>query len=185
MQFSAFTYLASAIAATIGVSIESILVDITNIRERVTSLIGAINNYPATCGSRAGAAGIHYRAEDTWTAIIKTINDVKTIREPVSVADGVRILNSINALKPLVLEALRVVVDKKPAFQSLNMKSVLNFVADDLVELNQTTTALENVFISRTPPELLEEANAIRAEIDSAFIVAIAVYSPAHLNRGI
>ncbi|KXN87648.1 hypothetical protein AN958_08352 [Leucoagaricus sp. SymC.cos] len=166
MQFSAFTYLASAIAATIGVSIESILVDITNIRERVTSLIGAINNYPATCGSRA-------------------VNDVKTIREPVSVADGVRILNSINALKPLVLEALRAVVDKKPAFQSLNMKSVLNFVADDLVELNQTTTALENVFISRTPPELLEEANAIRAEIDNAFIVAIAVYSPAHLNRGI
>ncbi|KAF5350638.1 hypothetical protein D9756_008484 [Leucocoprinus leucothites] len=177
MQFSAFSYLASAIAATLGVSIESVLVDISNIKRQVTNLDSAINAYTRGCGATDSAIGIHHCAEDARTAIIKTIKDVKTIPAPVTVSDGLRVLNSINSLKPHVLDALRTVIAKKPIFESLDRKSIMTFIIEDLVELNLTTTTLEDVLISRAPPELLEEAKAIKAEIDNAFTIALAAYN--------
>ncbi|KAJ3567596.1 hypothetical protein NP233_g6261 [Leucocoprinus birnbaumii] len=180
MQGSPFSFLASAIAATLGVSIESILVDISEIKRRVASLDAAINTCSTFCetGDSTIAMNIHLCAEDTRTAIIKTIKDVKTIPSPVTVSDGVRVLNSVNSLKPLVLEALRRVVAKKPILQSLGRKSIMTYVTEDLIELNLTTSALQDALISRAPAQLLQEANAIKVEIDNAFAVAIAA-----LNR--
>jgi NADH:ubiquinone oxidoreductase subunit E len=69
MQFSAFAYLASAIAATFGVTIESILIDISTIKERLTSLDGAINAYPMTSESMDDAVVSplgRVQAENGW-----------------------------------------------------------------------------------------------------------------------
>jgi hypothetical protein len=56
MQLRMFSFLASAIAATFGASIESVLIDISIIKQRVSSLYSALNAYPMTCGSTASAA---------------------------------------------------------------------------------------------------------------------------------
>lgn len=77
----------------------------------------------------------------------------KSIRARVTISEGVRVLNSINELKPLVLEALKAVVAKKSAI--INSKSIFNYVADDLTELNLTTVTLENLLISRTPVRVI------------------------------
>jgi hypothetical protein len=60
----------------------------------------------------------------------------------------------MKAMKPLVLDALRTVVAKKPAFQHLRSRSILIYLAEDLAELNLTTTALQDALISRAPVSL-------------------------------
>jgi len=102
-----------------------------------------------------------------------------TANGPLSVADGTTILNEVSALAPTIESDLTEIVNKKPAFTTLNneIKGILALVLEDLQSLNSTTITFSNALIAIAPSSLLPNATSLKNAIVSAFDTAIAAYS--------
>ncbi|KDR66630.1 hypothetical protein GALMADRAFT_80675 [Galerina marginata CBS 339.88] len=173
---TAFAILAFLVSGTSAATIADILSDTSTINSQITTLDEAITAYPATGGTLANALAIHTDASNLINTVKKGTTDAVTPK-PFSEADGNSIVKAVKAFEPKVLDALKQLVIKKPAFQALPIGGIPALVKQDLISLNASTVAFEAALIASAPADLIPTANSIKSTIDAAFATAIAAYS--------
>lgn len=70
---------------------------------------------------------------------------------PLSEADGNSVLTAVQGFVPTILDALKEIVIKKPAFDGLPIGGVGALVKQDLISLNASTFAFEAALIAAAP----------------------------------
>ena len=95
------------------------------------------------------------------------------------------------------MDALKVIVDKKPALEALPIGGIVGVIRQDLNFLYSNTTAFENALIAAAPvrscpvhctfyklipvfaiqDELKDQANAIKTKVNDGYATAIAAYA--------
>ena len=96
------------------------------------------------------------------------------------------------------MDALKVIVDKKPALEALPIGGIVGVIQQDLNFLYSNTTAFENALIAAAPvrscpvngtfyyklipvfaiqDELKDQANAIKTKVNDGYATAIAAYA--------
>ncbi|KAJ7209810.1 hydrophobic surface binding protein A-domain-containing protein, partial [Mycena haematopus] len=123
VQITRFLTVLSAVAVGLALSLKrdpaTVEADIVTISSQVTTLDNAIEAFPLTGGSLLNALGIHTDATNLVTTLNNAIVDVDAT-SPLSEDDGRTILSAVEAIEPIILDALTDIVVKKPAFVHLN-----------------------------------------------------------------
>ncbi|KAF9473026.1 hydrophobic surface binding protein [Pholiota conissans] len=164
----------SAAALATVVKIEA---DITTLSTAVTSLDKSINAYPNTGGTVAGALVIHTEAQGLINDLGTATTDIQATSGLLSLSDGKTILSSVQAIQPVILDALTVLVKKKAALQALPLGGVPAIVLADLKSLNTTAVKFADSLLKICPSALLPQATSIRDSVAVGFSGAIAGYS--------
>ncbi|THH14456.1 hypothetical protein EW146_g5882 [Bondarzewia mesenterica] len=190
-----FSFVLAALASPLSKrTVAQVESDISNINDQVNSLNTAIEAFPDSGGSLSEALAIHTSATNLETAINSATSDTQAIylhdltlhssslidvqaTDPFSDADGQTILSQVQALEPNITSALQNIVEKKPAFEALPIGGIPALVEQDLQTLESDTSAFANALIANTPADLLDQANSIKSDIDSAFATAVAAYA--------
>ncbi|KAF5350640.1 hypothetical protein D9756_008486 [Leucocoprinus leucothites] len=148
-------------------TVEDVLKDFQEMETQGTALRDAIRDFPETGGTLITALAIHNNTVELQNQIVPL---------PISLEDGTKVIDAIGHLKPLLDEAMRLMVEKKTAFEQLSI-GVPSIIKFDLTTLHDSVVALENALIAASPAELLETAQTIKAEIEAIFENAIVAYS--------
>ncbi|KAH8831853.1 hydrophobic surface binding protein, partial [Flagelloscypha sp. PMI_526] len=175
---SAFTFLvaaASASAAVVRRDLAALQADIVSITTLVNKLDTDINAFPNTGGTVAGALAIHTDAVNVENAVNKGTTDAKALTQ-LSESDGQSVYNSVAALKPTILDALTVIVQKKPAFDALPLGGISTIVKNDLGVLRTDVANFGTALIAIAPDDLKDSSTTLKNDIDAAFGVAITAY---------
>ncbi|KAJ7051307.1 hydrophobic surface binding protein [Mycena amicta] len=151
--------------------------DIATITTKVTTLDNAIEAFPLTGGSLVNALAIHSDATSLITTLNTATSDA-TNAGAFSEDDGASILASVEAIEPIILDALQDIVVKKPAFAALPIGGLPALIYVDLQNLQNATIAFANALIADSPADLVDEATTLRDNINAAFGPAIAAYAP-------
>ncbi|KAG7087017.1 hypothetical protein E1B28_012995 [Marasmius oreades] len=167
---------ASALATPLKRDVPTVKADIDNISTQVTNLDAKLTAFPDRGGSLKGALDIHQAAGTLDTSLKKGASDTQATPTP-SEADSQAILASVEKFKPAILDALKVIVAKKPAFQALPLPGITAVVLQDLKTLSTDAGALADALIAKSPADLVDKANKIKSDLSSAFTTAIAAYS--------
>ncbi|KAJ7027979.1 hydrophobic surface binding protein [Mycena alexandri] len=171
-----FSLLAVGLASPVKRTVAQVEADIASISSQVTTLDNAINAFPATGGSLTAALAIHTDATNLETTLNKGTTDVKATGT-VDDADGNTILNSVTAFEPTILDALKGIAAKEPAFAALPIGGIPALILADLKTLRTDTGAFAQALIAAAPADLKSEATTIANTIDAGFATAIAAYS--------
>ncbi|KAJ7031749.1 hydrophobic surface binding protein [Mycena alexandri] len=150
--------------------------DIATISSQVTTLDNAIEAYPTTGGTLLAALGIHTDATNLVTTLNGATTDA-TANGALDEDDARTILTSVEALEPIILDALTDIVVKKPAFAALPIGGLPALILADLKNLKTATVAFAGALISAAPADLTDEATQLQNNITAAFDPAIAAYS--------
>ncbi|KAK7046608.1 hydrophobic surface binding protein [Favolaschia claudopus] len=148
--------------------------DIASISSQVTTLDNNIKGFPAS--GLAGALGIHTAATNLETTLNTGTNDVKAT-PAFSESDGQTILNSVQAIEPVILDALAQITAKKADFDALPIGGLPALILQDLKTLKADTDAFSGALIVNAPADLKSQATTIQTNIDAGFASAIAAYS--------
>ncbi|KAL0958505.1 hypothetical protein HGRIS_000647 [Hohenbuehelia grisea] len=176
--FFAASLFASAFASPVKRTVAQVEADLADISSRVTTLDNNINAFPNSGGSLAAALGIHTAATNLATALDKGTTDVNAT-PAFSEADGKTILNTVQGFEPSILDALKAIVAKKPAFDALPLGGVSGLVKQDLGNLKTSTDNLGSALIAKSPADLVSQATTIKNNIDAGFVPAQAAYASA------
>ncbi|KAF9558556.1 hydrophobic surface binding protein [Agrocybe pediades] len=180
MKFqSSLIVLASLLSAALSATVANVIADVHNISSQITTFDNAINAFPNTGGSLVAALALHTDAVNLRAAIDKGTSDVVSIPRRFSQADGTTILNIVKGFEPNLLDALKAIVAKKPAFQALPIGGITALFKQDLINLNDSTSKFETQLIASVPSNLVASVKAIKATIDAGFANAIAGYHQA------
>ncbi|KDR66620.1 hypothetical protein GALMADRAFT_80725 [Galerina marginata CBS 339.88] len=175
---TALAILASLVSGILAATVADVQSDISTIASQISTLDNAITAFPATGGSLLNALAIHTDSTNLVTSVNKGTTDVTAVTpKPFSEADGKSILSAVQAFEPGILDALKEIVIKKPAFQALPLGGIPALVKQDLINLNASTFAFEAALIASAPADLIPTANSIKSTVDAAFATAIAAYS--------
>ncbi|THH14455.1 hypothetical protein EW146_g5883 [Bondarzewia mesenterica] len=167
--------------------------DISNIDNQVNVLNTAIEAFPDSGGSLVDALAIHTGATYLETAINSATSDTQArylhdltlhssslidvqATNPFSDADGQTILSQLRALGSDIISALQHLVTKKSAFEASPISDIPT-LEQDLRTLESDTSAFEDAIIANTPADLLDQANSIKSDVDSALTKAVAAYA--------
>ncbi|KAJ7259164.1 hydrophobic surface binding protein [Mycena haematopus] len=150
--------------------------DIATISSEVTTLDNAVEAFPLTGGSLLNALNIHTDATTLITTLNKAVTDVSATA-PLSEADCRTILAAVEAIEPIILDALADIIVKKPAFAALPIGGLPTLILQDLKNLETATVDFSNDLITICPPDLGAEATQLSLNITTAFAPAIAAYS--------
>ncbi|KAJ7487852.1 hydrophobic surface binding protein [Mycena latifolia] len=179
VQFSrlllSFSLLAVAVTSPVKRTVAQVEADIATISTQVTALDNAINAFPNTGGSLAAALAIHTDATSLETTLNKATTDV-TSTGTVDEADGRTILNSVEAFEPTILDALKGIAAKEPAFAALPIGGIPALILQDLQTLKTDTINFSNALIANAPSDLKSEATDLTNNITAGFNTAIAAY---------
>ncbi|KAJ7727764.1 hydrophobic surface binding protein [Mycena metata] len=180
VQFSRFllslSLLAVGLASPVKRTVAQVEADIASISAQVTTLDNNINAFPNTGGSLVAALAIHTDATSLETTLNQGTTDVKSTGT-FDETDGNTILNSVEAFEPTILDALKGIAAKEPAFAALPIGGIPALILADLKTLRTDTAAFAQALIAAAPTDLKSEATTIANTIDAAFAAAIAVYS--------
>ncbi|KAJ6490442.1 hydrophobic surface binding protein [Mycena vulgaris] len=171
--FLALPLLASAFATPGKRTVAQVEAEIRTISTQFTSLDTAINGFPAS--GLVGALGIHTAAGTLETPVNQGTTDVKATGT-FSEADGATILNSMQAIEPIILDALKGITTKKAAIDSQPITRLSALVLQDLTTLSPDINAFTAALVAAAPADLNAQAIAIQNAIAQAFGNAIAAY---------
>ncbi|EKM76862.1 hypothetical protein AGABI1DRAFT_108492 [Agaricus bisporus var. burnettii JB137-S8] len=172
MQLKSLVYLGSAFTLVFGATTQDVLNDINTLRSRLNTLDNDLHGFS---GGILDALAIHNAATSVQSATDDTTSDVQDVPTPISEADAQSILDAITGIAPIIKDSLTTIVAKKSDFESVPLGGI-SIARGDLNNLAGSTSNLEDALIASTPADLLDEANAIRNEIDAAFAAAIAAF---------
>ncbi|KAJ7121565.1 hydrophobic surface binding protein [Mycena epipterygia] len=167
---------AVGLALSVKRTVAQVESDIATITSQVTTLDNAIEAYPLTGGTLLAALTIHSDATTLITTLNTATTDV-TSTGPLAEADGRTILTSVEAIEPIILDALTDIVTKKPAFAALPIGGIPALILQDLKNLQTATVAFATALVANAPADLVAEATTVEDNITAAFTPAIAAYS--------
>ncbi|KXN87646.1 hypothetical protein AN958_08350 [Leucoagaricus sp. SymC.cos] len=150
-------------AGALVATIEDVLGDMKEMNAHGLALRDLVKEFPETGGTLIKALTIHNDTAKLQFLVDKTAQDVKNVPLPISVEDGKKVLDATDDIKPLLAEAMKLIVEKKPAFENLLIGGVPSIVRLDLM-----------CFMT---PELSEIAKEIKTQIGAIFQEVIAAYS--------
>ncbi|KAF9558558.1 hydrophobic surface binding protein [Agrocybe pediades] len=178
MKFrSSLVVLASLVSAALSATVADVIADTRNISTQVTNLDNAANAFPNTGGSLVAALAIHTDTVNLGSAFDKGITDIISASpKPFSEADGTTLLDIVEGFEPILLDALKVLIAKKAAFQALPIGGIPALIKQDLINLNASANTFENQLIASLPTDLVAAAEAIKADLGTIFVNAIAAY---------
>ncbi|KAF9480969.1 hydrophobic surface binding protein [Pholiota conissans] len=176
MKFSVLAVFASLAVSSYASTTSDVLADIASISSQLTTLDQQITSFPATGGSLAAALAIHTGATNLVTSINKGTTDGVS-PTPFSESDGNSVVNAVNGFVPTILDALKEIVIKKPAFDGLPIGGIGALVKQDLINLNSSTSSFEAGLIAASPTDLISVATSIKSTVDAALASAIAAYA--------
>jgi len=159
-------------------TVAAVEADIANIASQVTALDTSLNGFSDTSPDLQTALNINTASGALDTALKTATSDVLSdiaANGPPSVADANTIINAVLAFEPTILDALKVIVAKKPAFLKLPI-DVTGLVLADLASLYTDTQAFENALLSAAPPALCATGTNLASSINIAFSTALAGY---------
>ncbi|KAJ7101305.1 hydrophobic surface binding protein [Mycena belliarum] len=174
--FTVLSVATVSLALIVGRDVAKVKADIATITTQVTTLDNAIQAFPLSGGSLLNALTIH----NTATGLITTLNGATTdvtSTGPLGEADGRAVLTSVEAIQPVILDALTNIVVKKPGFASLPIGGLPALILQDLKNLKTATSAFATALVANAPADLVEEAKTVQTTITNAFDPAIAAYS--------
>ncbi|KAJ7488294.1 hydrophobic surface binding protein [Mycena latifolia] len=174
--FTVLSVAAVGLALSIKRDVATVKVDVAKITTQVTTLDNAIEAYPLTGGTLLAALTIHTDATTLITTLNTATADV-TANGALGETDGRTILNSVEAIEPIILDALTDIVVKKPAFAALPIGGLPALILQDLQNLKVATSAFASALVANAPADLVAEATTVETTITSAFDPAIAAYS--------
>ncbi|KXN91332.1 hypothetical protein AN958_01307 [Leucoagaricus sp. SymC.cos] len=157
--------------------IEDVLGDMKEMKAHGLALRDLVKEFPETGGTLIKALAIHNDTAKLQFLVNRTAQDVKNVPLPISVEDGKKVLDTTDDIKPLLAEAMKLVVEKKPAFENLHIGGILSIVRLDLTVLHDSVVVLEDALINASPPELSETVKEIKTQIGAIFEEVVAAYS--------
>ncbi|KAH8831944.1 hydrophobic surface binding protein [Flagelloscypha sp. PMI_526] len=150
--------------------------DISSITTATDKLDGDINAFPNSGGTVSGALAIHNDAIAVQKAVNQGTNDAKNTA-PLNDAAGMEIYDSVHALQPTIVDALNVIVQKKPAFDALPLNGISTIVLNDLKGLNASVAGFADSLIAISPLGIVGAALQLKSDIIAAFDTAITAYT--------
>ncbi|KAJ6454217.1 hydrophobic surface binding protein [Mycena sanguinolenta] len=152
--------------------------DVATIASEVTTLDNAIEAFPLTGGTLLAALNIHSDAVALvnlfWAQGVSMIDFAS---EPLSEADCETILAAVEAIEPIILDALRDIIAKKPAFAALPIDGLTALILQDLENLEAATVDFTSALVDICPADLEPEEIQLSQNITAAFVPAIDAYS--------
>ncbi|KAJ7243178.1 hydrophobic surface binding protein A-domain-containing protein [Mycena haematopus] len=178
VQFTRSLFSLCLIAASFALpakrTVAQIESDIASISTQVTALDNDIKGFPAS--GLVGALNIHNAAGSLETTLNTGTSDVEA-NGPFDEADGTTILNSVQAIEPVILDALSRLATEEPSFAALPIGGIPALVLADLKTLKADTDAFAAALIAAAPADLKAAATTIQSNIDAGFAAAIAAFS--------
>ncbi|KAJ3570930.1 hypothetical protein NP233_g4088 [Leucocoprinus birnbaumii] len=150
-------------------TVDDVLTDFAAAKTQLVTLDTAIASFSPTNGTIVQALTIHSDTLNAVTALNKTTSIFEAVPLPLPEADATSVFNAILDAKPTIEDSLTNIVARVSAFKALPVAGWTKIVEIDLQSLNTSTLALGDDFIARAPPDLLDEATALRAELATAF----------------
>ncbi|KAG7087032.1 hypothetical protein E1B28_013011 [Marasmius oreades] len=141
---------ASALAIPRKCDVASVKAAIAKISNQVTDLDNKITAFPDTGGNLGSALAIHSSAGNLGTLLKSGASDTQATAA-FSEANGQTILASVEKFEPTILDTLKVIIAKKPAFQALLLPGITGLVLQDLQALNTNTGAFADALIAKSP----------------------------------
>ncbi|KAF7346754.1 Hydrophobic surface binding protein [Mycena sanguinolenta] len=188
----------SVVAVALALSLKrdaaTIEADVANIASEVTTLDDAIEAFPFTGGTLLAALvfisrvivvdisseedlqNIHSDAVTLINTLDQTIADIEA-SEPLSETDCETILAAVEAIEPIIFDALNDIIAKKPAFAALPIGGLTTLILQDLENLETATIDFANALMDICPADLEPEETELSQNITAAFVPAIVAYS--------
>ncbi|KAF7349330.1 Hydrophobic surface binding protein [Mycena sanguinolenta] len=174
VQFTRSFFSLCLIAASFAVptkrTVAQIEADLTSISTQVTALDNDIKGFPDSALTTLAAMGLLGTSLNIGTSNMKATG-------PLNEADATTILNSMQAIEPVIIDALTKLTAEEPAFAGLPLGGLSALVLQDLQTLKDDTDAFAAALEAAAPANLKAEATSIQSAIDAAFATAIAAFS--------
>jgi len=174
------SFLSATLSAALSVEVQvaTVRADIATISTQVNSLRDSVAAFPDSGGSLIEVLAINVAAGNLILAINTATIDTKAVTAAVSGDDANKILADLTNLKPTILDALRLLVAKKPAVASLyNVIDVPALAVHALKALQTAVSALEAALIASAPADFKNKSQPLIDEVDTAFATAIQAFS--------
>ncbi|KAF7349329.1 Hydrophobic surface binding protein [Mycena sanguinolenta] len=170
--FVSLCLIAASVSSPTKRTVAQVEADIASISTQLTTLDEEIKDF--TAPDPLGALSIQM----TTGSLEHTLNTATLhVKEtgPIGEADAPTILDSVEAIEPIIIDALTQIAGKKANFAALLVAPPV--VLADLETLKTDTDELGAALISVAPTDLKPSATSIMSAIDAAFATAIAAYS--------
>lgn len=139
-----------------------------------TQLVDDIAAFPAR--GLAGALTIHQDFQEVTIAFNTATVDTKNTG-PLSQQQGLTILEDLNLVIPIYIQAFAEIAGEKPDFDNLQPISGSPLVLQDLQTLNASVIAFSKELIANAPLTQVPAQVAAKNELEAALDAAIAEYS--------
>jgi len=159
-------------------TVAAVEADIANIATQVNALDSSLNALSDSNPDLQAALNINTASGTLDTALKTAVTDVNSdlaANGPPSLADATTIINAVVAFEGTILDALTVIVAKKPTFAKLPI-DVTPLVLNDLTSLYTDTQAFEVALLSAAPLALYATGTSLASSINFAFSTAIVAY---------
>jgi len=159
-------------------TVAAVEADIANIASQVSALDTSLNALSDSNPDLQAALNINTASGALDTALKTAVTDVNSdlaANGPPSVADANTIISAVLAFEPTILDALKVIVAKKPTFAKLPI-DVTPLVLGDLTSLYGDTQLFEAALLSAAPAALCATGTSLASSINIAFSTAIVAY---------
>ncbi|KXN89763.1 hypothetical protein AN958_05303 [Leucoagaricus sp. SymC.cos] len=104
------------------------------------------------------------------------IPDIRNVAQPISVADGTKILNFFKELQVSWNSVLEQTITKKPFFDALPVGNMTPLIRQDLRDMHATLMTAANLLIDAAPAELQAEGRALHKAYEDTIKETMAVY---------
>ncbi|KAF9457631.1 hydrophobic surface binding protein A-domain-containing protein [Collybia nuda] len=177
MRSASTLFFLVSLAVSSFATVAQVEADIANISTSLNTVDASINAFPTSGGTLAQALAIHNNAVALGTPLGQGTTDTQGTAGPISESDGRTILTSVEALEPVIDDALTKIAARKAAFQALPIGGIPALVKQDINNLCSQTATFETALIALCPTDLQGEATALKNRIDAACAAAIAAYA--------
>ncbi|KAJ6492148.1 hydrophobic surface binding protein [Mycena sanguinolenta] len=177
-SFFSLCFIAATFALPTKRTVAQVEADIASVSSQVTTLDNDIKGFPAS--GLLGALNIDTAANTLASRLNTATSDLKE-NGALDEADATTILNSVQAIEPVILDALSRLAGDEPAAVSysaaLPIPGVPGLILSELQTLKADADAFSAALIGAVPADLQAEATTIQSNIDAGFASAIAAYS--------
>ncbi|KDR66624.1 hypothetical protein GALMADRAFT_216991 [Galerina marginata CBS 339.88] len=176
---TSFTLLTSLVAVAFASSVADVVGGIQGISNQVTALTKAIAAFPNTGGSLSSALAMHGDIDSLVAAIDKGTADVNGVPKPLSEAASNKILTAVQKVEPVILDVLKGITAKQPAFLAIPLFGglVSPTVQQDLKKVEASTSKLGAALTKAASADQKNKAKSIKTTVDAAFASAIDAYN--------
>ncbi|KAF5383132.1 hypothetical protein D9615_004818 [Tricholomella constricta] len=173
--FYTFLLLASFVVISFA-AVADVQRDLKEISTLVSKLDKTIDGLPSSGATISQGIAIQSDVINLGRGLDKGTSDVKATRS-FSDGDSKAIVGSVRAFSPTILHLLNNAVAKKSSIVKIPFPGIAALVRQALQRLSNSAAEFENALIAASADSVKGQAKAIKADIDAAFVKAIAAYS--------